>query len=106
MEAKESLILSQMFLNAFNHRQIVAVGQIEPMRRQILDEHCVRYDDFLPFVAYNRLVPPGRELFFVQGLHDGLHGNLVGALHILVPQLENSLRFMLTDIGVVTFQPG
>ena len=32
---------------------------IEPMRRQILDEHCVRYDDFLPFVAYNRLVHLG-----------------------------------------------
>jgi hypothetical protein len=101
-EDKESLILDQMFWNAFNQRQVVVVGQIEPMRQQVLAEHHVRYDDFLPLVAYNRFVPPGRELFFVRGLHDGLHGNLVGALHILVPQLENSIRCLLTDLGVVT----
>ena len=101
-EARESLILDQMFWNAFNHRQVVVVGQIEPMRQQILSEHYVRYDDFLPCVAYNRFVPSGRESFFLQGLHDGLHGNLVAALHILVPQIENSIRCLLTDLGLVT----
>jgi hypothetical protein len=62
----------------------------------------VRYDDFLPFVAYNRLVPQGREPFFIQGLYDGLHGNLLAALHILIPQIENSIRCLLSDLGVVT----
>jgi len=101
-EERESLVVSQMFFNSFNHRQVVVAGQLKPMRQQILDEHHVRYEDFLPFVAYNRLVPPGREPFFIQGLYEGLHGNLVAALHILIPQLENSIRRVLTDIGVVT----
>jgi hypothetical protein len=99
---KESLILNQIYLNASIDRQLVVVGQLEPMRQQVLAEHCVRYDDFLPFVSYNRLVPPGREPFFVQGFYDGLHGNLVAALHILIPQLENSIRCLLSEIGVVT----
>jgi len=96
-EGKESLVRQAMYEEFLRHRQLVAVGQLEPMRRQILAEHCVRYDDLLPFVTYNRLVPPGRELFFVQGLYDGLHGKLVHALHILVPQLENSIRYALPD---------
>jgi hypothetical protein len=101
-DAKESLILHKMLLNASLYRQVVVAGQLEPMRQQILDEHHVRYDDFLPFVSYNWIVPPGREPFFIQGLHEGLHGNIVAALHILVLQLENSIRCLLTDLGVVT----
>lgn len=96
-EGKESLACQEMYEEFSRHRQLVAVGQVEPMRLQILAEHCVRYNDLWPFVAYNRLVPPGRESFFVHGLYDGLNGRLIHALHILVPQLENSIRYMLPD---------
>ncbi len=95
-------MLHQMFFNASLDHQIAVIGQLEPMRQQILVEHHVRYDDFLLFVGYNRLVPPERVSFFVQGLYEGLHGNFVGALHILVPQLENSIRCLLTERGIIT----
>lgn len=98
---RESLILREMWTSARLHQQICVVGQIEPMRRQILLEHHVRLADFQNLVTYNPLVPPGRERLFAMGLHAGLHGNFVEALHILIPQLEYSLRCILQELGIL-----
>ncbi len=99
---KESTVLREMFRNASLERAVLVRGQIEPMRQQLLTEYHVRYDDFLPFVSYNPLVPPGREHLYVIGLHAGLHGDLVLALHVLIPQFENSVRYVLSNHGVIT----
>ena len=101
-EDRESLVLRQMLWHASHiHRPLTVVGQIEPMRYQILDEQFVRYEDFLPFVAYNPLIPAGREHFYLYGLHAGLHGRFFEALHILIPQFENSVRCLLSDHGII-----
>ena len=77
-------------------------ARIEPAWRQILQEHYVRAQDLAPFVANNPFVPEGRESLFARGLHAGLEGEFVVAVHLLVPQLENSVRHVLTQHGLIT----
>ena len=46
------------------------------------------------------VVPPGHEGIFLRGIHAGFHGDFVVASHLLVPQIENSLRYILECQGV------
>lgn len=75
---------------------------IDPARQQIVAEHPARPVDLLFLVQDNPFVPRGREGLFLRGLHAGLHGDLVLALHLLLPQIENSFREIFTARGIIT----
>lgn len=75
---------------------------IDPARQQIIAEHPSRLVDLLFLVQDNPFVPLGRERLFLRGLHAGLLGDLVLALHLLLPQIENSLREIFTANRVIT----
>jgi len=75
---------------------------IEPARQQIVGEHAARRVDLLFLVQDNPFVPVGREGLFLRGLHAGLHGDVVLALHLILPQVEHSIREILTAHGVIT----
>ncbi len=81
---------------------VLVGGVIEPIRQKIVCDFNVRIDDLKPYYEYNSFVPPGREWFFAKGIHAGLTGDFATALHLLVPQLENSLRDVLNQRSVVT----
>jgi hypothetical protein len=70
---------------------------IHGARSQILVEHNPSAADLLPFVSCSLLVPPGHERLFATALHAGLQGELIAAVHILVPQLENALRWVIEE---------
>lgn len=73
---------------------------IEPARLQILNDHKPTFQDLLFMVRNNPFVPPGHEGIFLRGLHAGFHGDFQVAIHLLVPQIENSLRYFLESSGV------
>lgn len=99
----ETAIRAEMFKNAMTfHQQGSAFCFIEPAKEQINLEHNVRVDDFLPIVTNNPLIPTGREYIYARGLHAGLMGNFLEAAHLLIPQIENSLRYVLFQNGVIT----
>jgi len=75
---------------------------IEPARQQVVAEHAARPIDLLFLVQDNPFVPVGREGLFLRGLHAGLHGDIVLALHLLLPQIENSIREIFTARGAIT----
>ena len=75
---------------------------IEPARQQLIAEHAARRVDLFFLVQDNPFVPFGREGLFLRGLHAGLHGDIVLALHLLLPQVENSIREIFTAHGVIT----
>lgn len=77
-------------------------GYIEPARAQILREHTVRVADLMALLRDNPFVPPGREEFFARGLQAGFGGDFAAAAHLLVPQVENSVRYILEQRGVIT----
>jgi hypothetical protein len=75
---------------------------IEPARQQVIAEHAAQRVDLMFLVQDNPFVPIGREGLFLRGLHAGLHGDIVLALHLLLPQIENSIREIFTARGVIT----
>lgn len=74
---------------------------IAPARLQILNDHQPSFDElFDTLVRNNPFVPPSHEEIFLRGIHAGFHGDFIVAAHLLVPQVENSLRHVLEEQGV------
>jgi hypothetical protein len=101
-EEVERAIKNEMFYQALIFRELNAQAYIETARHIIANEHIISTGQLLPFVTNNPFVPQGRELIYAQGLHAGLMGDLTVAAHLLIPQLENSLRYLLEQKGVST----
>ena len=80
-------------------RQIVVHGQIEPARRLIHVEHPLGQHDFLPLVTMSPFIPEDRTDLFGLAFARFFGGDFISALHVLVPQLENSLRYVLKQAG-------
>jgi Domain of unknown function (DUF4209) len=101
-EAKrEANIEDRMFRHASDiDWQTRAIAFIEPARRQIWSQHLPRERDLTFLVTDNTFVPPGHEGIFRRGLHYGLQGDLLLATHLLAPQVENSIRYVLEQRGV------
>lgn len=75
---------------------------IDPIRLQINQDHNnVQIDDLLPIVSDNLFIPSGRECIYASGLYAGLKGDFLTSAHLLIPQLENSMRFILYHKGTI-----
>ncbi len=96
-EAKEA----EMFHWAQIEQNALA-AVVEQTRRYLLIEHNPSIRIILELVRNNPFVPPGREPIFAQGLLSGLQGDFVTSLHLLLPQVENSIRYVLSANGIIT----
>ncbi len=81
-------------------RNLVAQGQIDPARWVIQIEHPLDQRDFFPIAEMSPFVPENRANIFALGFARFFGGDFISALHILVPQLENSLRYVLKQHGI------
>lgn len=79
---------------------------IAPACEQICSEHNVKIEDLVFIVENNSFIPSGREHFYARGLLAGLQKDPIVAIHLLVPQLENSLRHILNQRGSITSKSG
>ena len=99
-----------MYIKAVGYQKISAHAFIEQARKQIILEHIIQKSeenkiketDLLPLVLNNPFVPPGREKLFIKGLYAGLIGDFITSTHILIPQIENSVRYLLSNRGAIT----
>ncbi|MDB5346019.1 MAG: hypothetical protein JWP89_4396 [Schlesneria sp.] len=80
----------------------LAFATIEPMRDELVKLHSITLDDIAEFVASSPFVPAGHESIFIVGLHAGIHGKFIEAIHVLIPQLEELLRCQLNLRHVIT----
>lgn len=102
-QALEDRIEEEMFSHAAQYNWPMRVSSfIEPARVQILNEYHPSLDELVYLVRNNPFVPPGHEAIFLRGLHQGFHGDFLLSAHLLVPQIENSLRFVLESNDVDT----
>jgi hypothetical protein len=90
-----------MVQSASRYHEVFAAASVVPARDQIAAEHPIRVEDFFWIVSNNPLVPPGRERLYAEAFYAGFTGDLPKAIHILVHQLENSIRWLLHQHGVV-----
>lgn len=100
--ARQSSLEDEMFRQAVYYQRLQAQAVIEPAIYQINLEHNVRVNDFLPLVTNNLFVPQGREYIYAKGLHAGLIGDFLIAAHLLIPQIEHSIRCLLYRKGFIT----
>jgi hypothetical protein len=100
-EAAEQALEAEAFSHATRfHWPLRVNGFIEPAREQILNDHKPTLQDLFFIVRNNPFIPPGHERLFLRGLHAGFHGDFAVATHLLTPQIENSLRYVLESNGV------
>jgi len=92
--------LSMYSYAAQNEWTIRAVGYIDPARTRILSEHHPTFNDLAYIVRDNPFIPPGHEEIFLRGIHAGFHSDFLTAALFLVPQIENSIRYVLDSNGV------
>ena len=81
-------------------RQTNVQGLIEPARHWIQSEHPLDRCDLRPIAELTPFVPADRVDLVTTGLARFFGGDFFSALHILVPQLEHSLRHILIHAGV------
>jgi hypothetical protein len=93
---------SEMFRDVAFHQQVFAMGAVRPAIALLQLEHGLRLEDFLYLVGRSPFVPTGREYSFARGLALGFWGDFSVAAHMLVPQVENSIRLLLEQAGAVT----
>ena len=81
-------------------RQTAVRGLIEPARDLIQCEHPPHQRHLCLIAATSPFVPADRVDLVTTGLARFFGGDFFSALHVLVPQLENSLRHILKHAGV------
>lgn len=77
-------------------------GYINVARWQIFNQYHPTRESLLFLIHGNPAIPPGHEELFLRGILAGFHGELIESLSLLVPQLENLIRYNLQQAGVVT----
>ncbi len=90
-----------MYEEAIRFQELNAFGVILPALRQINLDHRVVPSALQQIVTNNPFVPKDREEIFLRGLYFGLCLDFMPAMHLLVPQVENSVRHVLERSGVV-----
>lgn len=92
----------------FDHESLTDVGLhyhveteafIKPACITITQNECIDERHLEPLVYHSAFVPPGHEAIFALGFARMIQGDMVSAVHALIPQLENSLRYVLTNRG-------
>ncbi len=101
LAAVEVAMRNVMFEQA-QMRQAIHATAIGGAIRRVALQHNVREGDLLAILRDNPFVPPGRERIFARGLLAGLYGDYLLSTHLLIPQVENSIRHLLRRHGVVT----
>jgi len=86
---------SLQYLDLWRH-QIVG-GFIEPARRTVMLRFPLEERHFGPIASMSPFVPPGHEHLFSLGFARFWQGDYASAAHLLIPQLENSLRYVLLN---------
>ncbi len=84
------------------HRSHVVIGALAPALQQIRLEHNISLSDWKSMIKDHPFIPPKRVDAYALGLFHGFHGDFISAAHILIPQIENSIRYLLDNQGEPT----
>ncbi|MGO1270748.1 DUF4209 domain-containing protein [Pseudomonas helleri] len=82
--------------------QIWVESRVKPATQNLMTKFAVDDGHLMAIVSASPFVPSGYEHIYALGLARFLQGDMVSACHLLFPQLENSLRHVLSDAGIDT----
>src|SRR6185369_12046490 len=81
---------------------LVVDWHLEPARVQLRLEHGIRTDSLQFLTSNNPFIPPGHEGIYNRGFLAGFAGDWLVAMHLLIPQVEASLRHVFQQYEVIT----
>ncbi|MFO1458696.1 MAG: DUF4209 domain-containing protein [Verrucomicrobiota bacterium] len=98
----DSEAMTEVYMHQANesNRNVWVDMFIRPALEVIRSSHrSVAPRDLEFLVLDNPFVPPGREVIFLRGILAGFEEDFLVACHLLIPQIENSLRYMIVTHG-------
>lgn len=98
----EAALMGAMVEHFVLHMDLVVQGLIVPALQVVWREHGLQRADILQLVRQSALVPPGRVQLVARALFAGGVFDFVGALYLLVPQVEHIVRYHLREVGAQT----
>lgn len=101
-QSEEETLLADVFQHQNLYRQSFVGMTIEPARQEILYAHTFTLHDLAPIITSNLYIPYGHKYSVLKGIVAGLQGDFLSAAHILVPQLESTLRHILVQKEKIT----
>lgn len=94
----EVAVRTAMYQHACFRQSLVATASIEPARRLIVEEHGPSVEDILPLL-HGPFVQNDRRHTLARGLAAGFEGEYLVAMHLLIPQVEHSVRQVFRTNG-------
>ncbi|WP_042273443.1 DUF4209 domain-containing protein [[Clostridium] dakarense] len=94
-------IENKMYSRAKLYFDMQTITLSEPIRKVIIEEHSISEDDLYEILNDNYIIPEDRIKFYAKGFVAGFNGDFIVSSHLLIPQLENSIRYILEKNGVV-----
>lgn len=91
---------AQSLLACEIHRKMVVSGQIDPARRFVMNAFPLEQRHFMPIVYNSPFVENGYQHTFSLGFARLFQGDFISAANILIPQLENAIRYVLKNANV------
>ena len=90
-----------MYEQAANYQRIAVFIRILPALEQINLDHHMSPNELMEIVTNSPFIPPDRREIFLRGLYHGFVLDFMVASSLLVPQIENSLRYVLQQHEVI-----
>ena len=99
---REAQLAAEMRAIFRRHAGKVALARLQPARDQLRIEQNYRLADFVTIAKHSPIVPADRAGIVGRGLYAGYCGEMVDAMHILMPQFENIVRHVLQGAEALT----
>lgn len=101
-DGQESQLAAEMRSIFRRHAGKVALARLHPARDQLRFDQSYRLVDFVNIATYSPIVPADRARIVGRGLHAGYCGEMIDAMHILMPQFEHIVRHILQGAEALT----
>jgi hypothetical protein len=81
---------------------LTAQAYILPALEVINIEHRITERDLFTLCQNSRIIPPNRETLWAKGLYFGFEKDFIISSHLLIPQIENLVRYVLKQNHIKT----
>ena len=99
---RDEVILKTAIKNFGIYIDVTVNGCILPALEQIQQEHLFPKEFLIQLCKYSSIVPEKREILVANALYQGFEWDFRSAIHLLAPQVENMVRQLLKQNGLVT----
>jgi hypothetical protein len=77
------------------HRHVAVAGRIDPAREVIVTNYQLSATHFRVIAMFSPFIPATHRHTFALGFARLMQGDFISAAYLLIPQLENSVRYVL-----------